>query len=57
MHKSFVDKTHALTDACLDGEVDVEDVSAFLVSWLRNHIAIEDVKIVCFSNSRKDSQT
>ena len=55
MHKSFVDKTHALTDACLDGEVDVDDVSAFLVSWLRNHIAIEDAKIVRFSNSSKTS--
>ncbi|OIO01555.1 MAG: hypothetical protein AUJ49_07450 [Desulfovibrionaceae bacterium CG1_02_65_16] len=49
MHKSFVDKTHALTDACLEGDMDVKDLCDFLITWWRRHIVVEDVKIVRFA--------
>ena len=54
-HKAFVDKTHALTDACLEGEMEMEELSKFLVLWLRQHIAVEDAKIVRFINSKEDA--
>lgn len=46
MHQFFVAKTQALTDACLGGGATPDDVGGFLVSWLREHIAVEDAKIV-----------
>jgi len=52
-HKAFVDKTHALTDACLEGEMEMEELSKFLVLWLRQHIALEDAKIVRFIKSKE----
>lgn len=46
MHQFFVAKTQTLTDACLGGGATPDDVGGFLVSWLREHIAVEDAKIV-----------
>ncbi|GAB6124785.1 bacteriohemerythrin [Humidesulfovibrio idahonensis] len=54
-HRAFVDKTHALTDACLEGEMEMEELSKFLVLWLRQHIALEDAKIIRFIRSKEDA--
>jgi len=51
-HKGFVERTHALTDACLEGEMEIEELSKFLVTWLRQHIATEDVKIVRYAKTK-----
>ncbi|MDP2849051.1 MAG: bacteriohemerythrin [Humidesulfovibrio sp.] len=46
LHRAFVTKTHALTDACLDGSLEFTELMAFLVDWLKQHIQEEDARIV-----------
>lgn len=49
MHRVFVERTHALTDACLEGGCELSQLLGFLITWLRGHIAVEDAKILRFS--------
>jgi len=51
MHKAFVEKTHTLTDACLEGSMNFKDLVAFLIEWSREHIAVEDEKIMRFARN------
>jgi hemerythrin-like metal-binding protein len=55
-HRAFVEKTHALTDACLEGDMDIAELSTFLITWLRNHIAVEDVKILRYASDKGASE-
>lgn len=56
LHRAFVAKTHALTDACLDGSLDFTELSEFLVNWLTRHIAEEDAKIVAHARAAESGQ-
>ncbi|MDR3641288.1 MAG: bacteriohemerythrin [Humidesulfovibrio sp.] len=51
-HKFFVDKTHAFTDGQLEGSLNAPDLLAFLTTWLREHITVEDAKILRFANTQ-----
>jgi hemerythrin len=46
LHRQFIEKTHALTDACLAGEMCVEALVDFLGTWMREHVSSEDCKIL-----------
>lgn len=50
LHKDFVDKTHALTDAYLNDAMKYDDLRDYLVTWLKQHISSEDAKIVAYAN-------
>lgn len=56
MHKVFVAKAHEMTDACLEGRMDHEDMLRFLVAWLSRHIAVEDAKIVQYASTLGQDQ-
>jgi len=52
LHQGFIEKTNALTDACLADAVSYKDLLDFLVSWLFQHITREDTKIMAFARSQ-----
>lgn len=52
LHKGFLDKTHALADACLEGDLDFAELSGFLIDWLGRHVAEEDAKIMQFTQTQ-----
>ncbi|MDO9630722.1 MAG: hemerythrin family protein [Humidesulfovibrio sp.] len=52
LHCEFVQKTHDLTDHCLTDASPCEELLDFLVTWFRNHVAVEDAKLVAFAKGR-----
>ena len=56
LHRAFVTKTQALTDACLDGSLKYAELMTFLVDWLRHHIREEDAKIVAHTQDQEAAQ-
>jgi len=57
MHKFFVDKTHALTDGHLEGSLEMGELIRFLGTWFRQHIAVEDAKILRFASAQGQGTT
>jgi len=51
LHKAFVEKTHTLTDACLDGKMCFPELVDFLIEWAKEHITVEDAKIMRYARS------
>jgi hemerythrin len=55
LHRAFVEKAQALTDDCLDGTLDFKEFADYLMSWLKRHIAEEDLKIVLYAQSQAEA--
>jgi hemerythrin len=52
LHKDFLDKTHELTDACLEGALDIDELAAFLWDWLTRHVDEEDSRIIAYAEAQ-----
>lgn len=52
LHKEFLEKTHGLTDACLEGTLQFDQLADFLAEWLARHVEEEDTKIIRFAKSQ-----
>jgi len=52
LHKEFLEKTHALTDACLDGALNFNQLADFLTGWLLRHVEEDDARIILFAKSK-----
>jgi len=57
LHKAFVDKTHTLTDACLHGAINYQELLDFMTHWLKEHITVEDAKIVEYANVKGELES
>lgn len=57
LHKAFVDKTHALTDACLQGDINYQELLDFMTRWLKEHITLEDARIVEYANVKGELES
>lgn len=45
MHRDFVERAHAFTDASLADEAPFDEMLGYLTGWLASHITHEDVRI------------
>jgi len=52
LHRAFLEKTHDLTDACLEGALDIDELTAFLSEWLARHVDEEDARIIAFATAQ-----
>jgi hemerythrin-like metal-binding protein len=57
LHRAFVEKAKALTDDCLEGHLDFAEFAAYLMDWLKRHIADEDLRIVRWTNEQAEELT
>lgn len=56
LHKAFLEKTHDLTDACLEGALDIDELTDFLSEWLARHVDEEDARIIAFATAQGQNQ-
>jgi len=55
-HKEFLEKTHALTDACLEGTLRFDQLADFLTEWLARHVEEEDARIMRFAKAQSAAE-
>lgn len=56
-HKEFLEKTHGLTDACLEGALKFDQLADFLTGWLTRHVEEEDIRIIQFAKAKCAAET
>jgi hemerythrin len=52
LHKDFLARTHDLTDACLEGGLNIDELAGFLWDWLARHVDEEDARIIAFATTQ-----
>lgn len=52
LHKDFLARTHDLTDACLEGGLDIDELADFLSEWLARHVDEEDARIIAYAKAQ-----
>lgn len=55
-HREFLERTHDLADACLDGRLDYGELAAFLSDWLARHVEEEDARIMTHARQTRQEQ-
>jgi hemerythrin len=55
-HREFLERTHDLADACLDGRLDYSELAVFLSDWLARHVEEEDARIMAYARQTGQEQ-